>query len=145
MQNTLQAVANSIDSGLHFPFNLPKDGLALRSVGIVNGIPELRFEALPNVPTVSEGDVAVGFKLVMKGECPEFTFPPTHPFWLHLSPFYKHCSPDWLRGTGIGELLAETDWRMKCLTAGIITNNKKTVFKSRSKECNLDTLATFHI
>lgn len=138
-----EPLSNSDDGNFVFPFKLPEDGLALRSVGIVEGAPELRFGASPKVPTISEQDVATIFRLVKEGKRPEFfylQFPPTHP--LHLSRVFKQYSPAWLRGTEIGELLAEADWTMKCLNVGTRTNKKKTVFKSWSKESNLYSLAT---
>ena len=46
------------DDGFAFHFKLPPDGLALRSVAIVDDVPEMRFDASHKVPTVTEEDLA---------------------------------------------------------------------------------------
>ena len=125
-----------------FHFVLP-DGLALRSARIVDGVPELCFEASPKVPTLQEEDVATAFRLASENKRPEFfylSFPPTHP--LHQSRWFMLYSPKWLRWTKIGRLLADTDWNMKCLHVGARTNEDKTVFKSWPASSNLNGLAT---
>lgn len=141
----INASSSDHDDGVSFPLKLPKEGLALRSVGVVDGIPEFRFDAThaPNIPTITEEDIATVFRLAKEGKRPEFfylDFPPTHP--LYLSRKFKQYSPTWLRGTRIGELLAEADWSMKCLQVGTRSNKEKTVFKSWSKESRLHGLAT---
>lgn len=55
--------------------------------------------------------------------------------------FFKYYSPAWLQQTAVGELLAEADWDMKCLSLGAKTNEDKTVFKSRSQSTQLKNLA----
>ena len=140
------SVCTKVDSNgiVTFPFKLPEDGLALRSVGIVDGVPELRFDASPKVPTISEQDVAVAFRLAEENERPCFfytPFPSINPL-LQGSRFFMNYSPAWLKGTGIGELLAEADWNMKCLQVGTRTNKEKTVFKSWPKTSKLQGLAT---
>ena len=42
------------DDGFTFRFTLPSDGLALRSVAIVDDVPEIRFDASHKVPTITE-------------------------------------------------------------------------------------------
>lgn len=105
------------------------------------------FHASKNVPTLTEEDVAIVFRLVLEGKRPEFfylSFPPTHS--LHHSLFYKHYSPTWLRGTSVGELLSESDWSMKCLSHGTRTNKSKSVFKAWSRSSKLSGLQSswFH-
>ncbi len=136
-------LASSNSNIIAFHFNLPEDGLALRSARVVNGIPQLVFDASPKVPTLQEGDVATAFRLAEEDKRPEFFyrfFPPTHP--LHHSRYFKQYSPAWLRWTGIGTLLAEADWNMKCLHVGVRTNEEKTVFKSWPRSSQLQGLAT---
>ena len=138
----LKALTSRSSGIVTFSFKLPEDGLALRSVGIVDGVPELRFDASPKVPTISEQDVAVAFRLAEEDERPYFlyaSFPCTHP--LNGSRYFMKYSPAWLKGTGIGKLLAEADWIMKCLHVDTRTNKEKTVFKSWSKTSQLQGLA----
>ena len=133
----------SKDGTTVFRFRLPGDGLALRSVRIINGVPELRFEASPKVPTITEEDVATIFRLVSEGKRPEFfyrLFPLAHP--MHRCRYFMKYSPAWLRWTAVGELLAEADWTMKCLHIGTRTNKEKSVFKSWSAESHLEGLAS---
>ena len=73
-----------------FNFKLPETGLALHSVRLIDGVPELYFTASRNVPTILEEDVATVFRLVSENKRPEFYyifFPPTHP--LHRSRFLQ--------------------------------------------------------
>ena len=58
--------------GYAFRFTLPPDGLAVRSVAIVNGVPEIRFGASHKVPTITEEDVAIALRLALEGNRPEF-------------------------------------------------------------------------
>ena len=130
-------------SNSSFNFKLPKEGLALRSAAVVDGVPEFGFEASPKVPTLTEEDVATAFRLVAEGKRPGFFytgFPITHP--LHHSRLFMQYSPAWLRGTGVGELLADADWSMKCMHVGTRTNKDKSVFKSWSEGSELHGLAT---
>ena len=138
----LQAEINQEDGGIAFHFKLPASGLALRSVAIVDGVAELRFDASPKVPTITEEDIATAFRLAVEGKRPEFLYiliPPWHPFFGRQ---FKHYSPAWLRGTSVGELLAEADWNMKCLHVGVQSNETKSAFWSWQKKSHLDGLAT---
>ena len=114
----------------------------LHSVAIVNGAPEFRFDPSPNVPALTEEDIAVAFRLALEGKRPEFFYipiPPTHP--LHGRQ-YKQYIPEWLEGTSIGETLSETDWAMKSLTNGLRSNDSKTEFWAWEKTSQLEGLAT---
>ena len=138
----LQVETKQEDGGIAFHFRLPASGLALRSVAIVDGVAELRFDASPNVPTITEEDIATAFRLAVEGKRPEFFFvliPPWHPFFGRQ---FKRYSPAWLRGTSFGELLAEADWNMKCLHVGVQSNETKSAFWSWQKKSHLDGLAT---
>ena len=138
----LKAEINQEDGGIAFHFKLPASGLALRSVAIVDGVAELRFDSSPKVPTINEEDIATGFRLAVEGERPEFLYiliPPWHPFFGRQ---FKHYSPAWLRGTSVGDLLAEADWNMKCLHVGAKSNQTKSEFWSWQKKSHLDGLAT---
>ena len=131
------------NEGYEFRFRLPKDGLALRSVALVEGVPEIRFSASPKVPTITEEDFAIACRLASEERRPEFFYikiPFDHPFFGRQ---YKHYSPDWLRGTSVGELLAEADWTMKCLHIGARSNESKTAFWSWAKTSQLQGLATW--
>ena len=121
-----------------FNFRLPQDGLALRAVRMVGGVPELLFEAKPKVPTVSEEDIATIFRLVAEGKRPCFYYtglPVTNP--LHVSRLYMLYDPQWLRWTSVGKLLADVDWIMKCMHVGTKSNDDKTVFEAWDKESKL--------
>ena len=134
---------HSKDGNIVFHFKFPEDGLALRSVCVVNGIPKLRFDASPKVPTIQEGDVATIFRLVSENKRPGFfytNFPITHP--LQQSRLFMQFSPAWLRNTGIGKDLADVDWSMKCLHIGTRTNEEKTIFESWKQSSQLEGLAT---
>ena len=130
------------EDGIAFRFKLPATGLALRSVAVVDGVAELRFDASPKVPTITEEDVATAFRLASESKRPEFFYiaiPPWHPFFGRQ---FKYYSPTWLRGTSVGELLAEADWNMKCLHVGVQSNETKSKFWSWQKKSNLEGLAT---
>ena len=129
-------------SGFSFNFKLPSEDLALRSVVINNGIPELIFDAALYVPTLTEEDVGIACRLACEGVRPEFFYigiPDHHPFHGRQ---YKHYSPEWLKGTITGELLAEVDWSMKCLTISARSDEKKERFWSWQKTSKLEGLAT---
>ena len=116
--------------------------MALRSVAVIDGIAELRFDASPKVPTITEEDVATAFRLASEEKRPEFVYipiPPWHPFYGRQ---FKHYSPTWLRGTSLGELLSEADWNMKCLHVGAQSNKTKSAFWSWQKKSKLEGLAT---
>ena len=126
-----------------FEFALPKDGLALQSVAIANGKPQLIFVASLNVSTITEEDVAIICKLVSEGKRPGFCFhhfPAGHPF---AGRQYKGYHPSSLRGTSVGDLLFEADWKMKCLHVGTRSDENKSVFFSWKKSSNLKGLATW--
>lgn len=132
-----------MDEGFEFHFHLPKDGLALHSVELKNGVPELRFTASPKVPTITEEDVAIACRLASEEKRPEFFFiaiPPGHPF---CGRQYKFYNPQWLRGTSVGNDLSEADWAMKCLSIGARSNESKSAFWSWSKTSKLEGLATW--
>ena len=121
-----------------FNFRFPDDGLALRAVRMVGGVPELLFEAKPKVPTITEEDVATIFRLVSEGKRPCFYYtglPITNP--LHASRLYMLYDPQWLRWTSVGKLLADVDWIMKCMHVGTKSNDDKTVFEAWDKESKL--------
>ena len=126
-----------------FAFHLDlSEGLGLRSVGIVDGKPELRFGASPNTPTITEADIAAALRLAYEGKRPEFFYigiPPWHPFYGRQ---FKQYKPQWLRGTSFGETFAEADWKMKCLHIGARSNDSKSEFWAWNKTSNLEGLAT---
>ena len=130
------------EDGFAFHFKLPADGLALRSVALVDGVPEISFDASRKVPTITEEDVATAFRLASDGVRPEF-FYITIPFW---HPFYgrqfKQYLPTWLNGTSVGELLSDADWTMKCLHIGARSNEDKSKFWAWEKTSQLGGLST---
>ena len=130
------------DDGFTFRFTLPSDGLALRSVAIVDDVPEIRFDASHKVPTITEEDVAIALRLASEGNRPEFFF-----IWADLDhPFYgrqfNQYKPQWLRGTSVGKLLFDADWSMKCLCIGARSNDEKSVFWGWQQTSQLEGLAT---
>ena len=129
------------DDGIAFRFKL-SDGLGLHAVYMIDGVPKLRFVPMPNVPALTEEDVAVCVRLSQENSRPEFfyrDFPPNHPFHGRK---YKDYRPGYLRGTSVGELLAEADWLMKCLCAGVQSDETKTKFWSWTEKSQLNGLAT---
>ena len=135
-----QAVASTCSDKVLFEFNFcfPDDGLALRAVRMIDGVPELLFEAKPKVPTITEEDVATIFRLVAEGKRPCFYYtglPITNP--LHASRLFMLYDPQWLRWTSVGKLLADVDWIMKCMHVGTKSNEDKTVFEAWDKESKL--------
>ena len=134
---------NSKDSDIAFLFKLPKDDLALRSARFIDGVPEFLFDASRKVPTLQEEDVATAFRLAQEKKRPEFfyrDFPLTHP--LFPSRKFMQYSPAWLRWTEVGKLLADADWKMKCMHIGARSDEDKTSFESWSHSSYLDDLAT---
>ena len=130
------------DDGFAFHFTLPPDGLALRSVAIVDDVPEIRFDASHKVPTVTEEDVAIALRLASEGNRPEFffvTIPFCHPIYGRQFNQYK---PQWLRETSVGKLLFDADWSMKCLGVGARSNDEKSEFWGWQKTSQLEGLAT---
>ena len=130
------------DDGFAFCFTLPPDGLALRSVAIVDDVPEMRFDASPKVPTITEEDVAIALRLASEGSRPEFIFIPIpfgHPLYGRQFNQYK---PQWLRGTSVGKLLFDADWNMKCLGVGARSNDEKSTFRGWQTKSQLKDLAT---
>ena len=134
-------LASSTGSGLAFIFNLP-DGLSLRSVAIVDGIPEFRFGATPNVPTITSEDIAGALRLASDGAKPEFYYipiPSCHPYFGRQ---FKEYRPLWLRGTSIGDLLSKVDWSMKSLTRGLRSNDDRSEFWAWKETSKLIGLAS---
>ena len=116
------------NTGFSFNFKLPSEGLALRSVAIENNTPKLIFDAALKTPTLTEEDVGIACRLACEGKRPEFIYkviPFYHPYHGRQ---YKHYSPQWLKGTSVGELLAEADWTMKCLNIGARSDETKEKF-----------------
>ena len=130
------------EDGFAFHFKLPADGLALRSVAVVDGVPEISFDASRKVPTITEEDVATALRLASEGVRPEFFYvliPFGHPFW---GRHFKHYLPPWLHGTLFGESLSDTDWTMKCMHIGARSNEEKSAFWAWDRTSQLDGLAT---
>ena len=131
------------DDGFTFPIGRPSGGRTLRSVAIVHGVPEIRFDQCDHTPSLTEDEVAAVCRLVSEGKRPQFTFiaiPLGHPFFGRQ---YKQYNPPWLNGTALGELLFEVDWKMKCLSIGLQTDQAKSVFFSREKFSKTKGLATY--
>lgn len=129
------------NTGFAFSFKLPSEGLALRSVAIENDTPKLIFDAALKTPTLTEEDVGIACRLACEGVRPEFVYygiPFHHPYHGRQ---YKHYSPQWLRGTSIGELLSEADWTMKCLNIGARSDETKERFWAWQETSNLEGLA----
>lgn len=129
------------DDGFEFRFTA-QNGRCFRSVAIVNGAPEFRFDPSPNVPALTEADLADAFRLALEGRRPEFYYvpiPSTHPFFGRQ---YKQYIPEWLEGTSIGETLSQTDWAMKGLTHGLRSDDSKTEFWAWERTSQLKGLAT---
>ena len=131
--------------GVAFTFHFSRAAnLSLVAVDIKDGIPKLQFVPAQNVPALSEEDVAVIVKLCQEGKRPCFFYEGFHPF----HPFYgsgrlfKGHRPRDLRGTSIGETLAEADWAMKCLHVGVRSDKEKKHFWSWNKTSNLTGLRT---
>ena len=140
-----QAIFNANEEDkFEFRFELPSDGLALRSAVFTPGrSPMLLFDASAKVPTICEQDVATIFRLVSEGKRPGFYYtglPLTNP--LNESRLFMHYDPQWLRWTSIGKLLADVDWLMKCLHIGARSNEDKTVFEAWENTSQLIGLAT---
>ena len=77
-------VLHGYDDGFAFQFEPPLQGRTLRSVAIVNGTPELRFDRSEHTPSLTEEDVAVICRLAAEGMRPNFTFvgfPAFHPYF----------------------------------------------------------------
>ena len=133
--------------GISFHYKFPKTGVSLRSVAIEeDGLPKLIFDGANcrELPTLTEEDIATVARVVTEGKRPEFFYRgfsnPTHPFF-DYDRMYKRYSPQWLRGTSVGDLLSEADWSMKCLNVGTRSNESKTKFWSWKKTSKLDDLA----
>lgn len=129
------------NTGFSFNFKLPSEGLALRSVATENGTPKLIFDAALKTPTLTEEDVGTVCQLACEGVRPEFFYygiPSHHPYHGRQ---YKHYSPPKIRGTSIGELLAEADWTMKCLNIGVRSDKTKERFWAWQETSNLEGLA----
>ena len=131
------------DDGFTLQFTPREVKQALRSVAINNdGAPELRFDSSPHTPSLSEEDVAAMCRLVFEGKRPNFTYhaiDKSHPFYGRQ---YMVYDPPWLKGTSVGDVLAEVDWKMKCLNVGAQTDKSRSVFFSREKTSVTKGLAT---
>ncbi len=133
------------NDGVAFQFKFSMGAnLALRSVDFKNGVPRFHFEPSQNVPVLTEEDVAVIIKLCLKNKRPGFFyegFHLRHPF-SKMGRLFKGYSPRWLRGTSVGELLAEVDWSMKCLHVGVKSDKEKKNFSAWNETSNLRGLRT---
>ena len=140
--NKTAASSKHYNDGCAFRFRFPDHGLALHAVSIDDGVPSLHFIPSLNVPNITEEDVAVCARLSQEKNRPEFFYkslPIWHPFYGRK---YKQYRPGYLRGTSVGELLAEVDWLMKCLNAGVRSDETKTNFCSWKEKSQLRGLAT---
>lgn len=134
--------AHHSEREFYFSFKFPDNGFALRSVAIIDGIPQLRFSASHKVPTITEEDFAAILRLCQEDARPEFYFmaiPPFHPFFGRQ---YKSYHPQWMRDTSLGKLLFEADWEMKCLQIGTKSDASKFKFFPRDETSDLYGLAT---
>jgi hypothetical protein len=110
-------------------------------VAIENDTPKLIFDAALKTPTLTEEDVGVVCQLACEGKRPEFFYcgiPGHHPYHGRQ---YKHYSPQKIRGTSVGELLAEVDWTMKCLHIGARSDKTKERFWAWQEDSKLEGLA----
>ncbi len=129
--------------GIAFRYEMPKEDLALRGVCIEEGQPKLLFDVSKKVPTLTEQEVAMCIRVVHNdNERPEFyycRFLPDHPL-AATGRQYKCYKPLYMRRTSMGENLAEIDWKMKCLSIGVRTDEKKQKFFSWPETSNVDGL-----
>lgn len=135
-------------NGVGFRFKLPRGtNLSLRAVDCKNGIPKLRFSTAPhnqNMSSITEEDAAVCVKLALDNKRPEFfyaPFLPNHPF-ASFERHYMQYKPAYLKGTSVGELFAEADWKMKSLQVGVLSDAEKQNFKSWCNSSKLKGLET---
>ncbi|XP_062505349.1 uncharacterized protein LOC134182043 [Corticium candelabrum] len=136
-------MSSTLSSDLSFQFVF-SEGLALRGARIEDNVPVLLFTPCPKMPTIKEEDLAAVLRTVYLDDTyPRFFFEtivtPFHPF---LGNWLKTYSPNWLRGTGLGELLFEADWIMKCLMAGVRSNKEMTKFTAWEETSNLEGFAS---
>ena len=140
--NKTTASSKHYNDGFAFRFRFPDHGLTFHAVSIDDGKPSLHFDPSLNVPNITEEDVAVCARLSQEKKRPEFFYiplPNLHPFYGRK---YKQYRPGYLRGTSVGEVLAEADWLMKCLDAGVRSDETKTTFCSWEEKSQLRGLAT---
>ena len=103
-----------------FHFKLP-EGLVLCSASIDDML-ELHFESSP----IRKRMLLQLFTLPMRISDLSFF---TRLFQvLILYTKVMHCCPSWMRGTKVGNLLADTDGNMKCLHVGARSNEEKNSF-----------------
>lgn len=133
--------SSTAEGGFAFIFDLP-GGLSLRSVAIVDGVPEFRFGAVPNVPKIISEDVAGAIRLASEGSRPEFYFIPIPSWHPYFGRQFNDYRPLWLRGTSIGDLLLNVDWSMKCLTSGLRSDDNRSQFWAWKETSKLTGLAT---
>ncbi len=142
---SIQSPSALYQDGKAFRFKLPGGtSLSLRAVEYKNGVPKLRFSTAQNVPSITEEDVAVCVRLAEEKKRPEFfytRFLPGHPF-SEFGRNYMHYSPTHLKGTSVGELFAEADWKMKSLQVGALSDAKKQNFQSWCDSSKLNGLET---
>ena len=119
--------SSTAEGGFAFIFDLP-GGLSLRSVAIVDGVPEFRFGAVPNVPKIISEDVVGAIRLASEGSRPVFYFIPIPSWHPYFGRQFNDYRPLWLRGTSIGDLLLNVDWSMKCLTSGLRSDDNRSQF-----------------
>ena len=139
------APSTEYTDGIAFTFHFSRGtNLSLIAVDVKNGVPHLRFAPAQNVPTLTEEDIAVIVQLCKDGKRPNFFYEGFHLFHpFHGSGrLFKGYRPRYLRGTSIGETLAEADFAMKCLHVGVRSDNEKKRFYSWSKTSNLTGLRT---
>ena len=133
--NCVETMSSPIyDDGFALQFPPLAEKQALRSVAInSDGVPELRFDSSLHTPSLREEDVATVSRLVFEGKRPNFTYraiDESHPFYGRQ---YMDYHPPWLKGTSVGDVLSEVDWKMKCLNVGAQTDKSRSVFYSREK------------
>ena len=144
MSRDSKSVKAKREGDVAFHFKLPKEGLALSRILMLAGCIKLVFRSACKVPTLTEQLVAAVMRLVyVDKKRPEFYYipiPPGHPYHGRQ---YMQYEPQWLRGTPLGDILAEADWKMKCLHVGVRSDDLKQKFEAWSNKSELTGLATW--